>query len=52
MKTVVSQINGESWIFLKKMFSKDFFEKLRSCLEKYEFASIRYTEYQGKLQKD
>ena len=31
---------------------EDFFEKLKSRLEKYEFASIRYIEYQGKLQKD
>lgn len=47
MKTVVSQINGESWIFWKKMLGQ-----LKSHLEKYEFASIRYTEYQEKLQKD
>lgn len=47
MKTVGISNKWGKLDFLKKMLGQ-----LKSHLEKYGFASIRYTEYQGKLQKD
>ena len=47
MKTVGISNKWGKLDFLKKMLGQ-----LKSHLEKYEFASIHYTEYQGKLQKD